>query len=189
MQFRLLIDAPIRPRQQANLAHIHEIRKEIHPQMKRLWAHSPLSRRKDWIRERPDKEGDVAILEDRDGRQFVPLITDKAALYCKIEVLFLRTERPGNLIGEGGDIDNRLKTLFDALRVPGRDQVQNLRPDINNDGNPLFCVVRDDSLITAVGVDTDRLLTSEEPHDMRVIVRVQVLATELTWGNMDLVST
>ena len=34
------------------------------------------------------------------------------------EIFMLRPEVPGAIITQGGDIDNRLKTLFDALRMP-----------------------------------------------------------------------
>jgi len=36
---------------------------------------------------------------------------------CGIRVLFLRREPPGRVY-QGGDIDGRLKTPFDALAVP-----------------------------------------------------------------------
>ena len=40
------------------------------------------------------------------------------ALTCGLKILFLRKEGPGKLILQGGDIDNRLKTLLDALKMP-----------------------------------------------------------------------
>jgi hypothetical protein len=33
-------------------------------------------------------------------------------------ITLLRPEAPGNIVTQGGDIDNRLKTLLDALKVP-----------------------------------------------------------------------
>jgi len=32
--------------------------------------------------------------------------------------LFLRPGEPGRLVSRGGDIDNRIKTLLDGLRMP-----------------------------------------------------------------------
>jgi hypothetical protein len=41
------------------------------------------------------------------------------SLACGLDILFLRRDMPGvPLIHSGGDIDNRLKTLFDALKIP-----------------------------------------------------------------------
>jgi hypothetical protein len=37
---------------------------------------------------------------------------------CSIDILFLHRDAPGRIVRSGGDIDNRIKVLFDALRVP-----------------------------------------------------------------------
>jgi len=49
---------------------------------------------------------------------FVPIIHRPHEFSCTLEVLFLRREKPGNIIRNGSDLDNRLKILFDALRMP-----------------------------------------------------------------------
>ena len=48
---------------------------------------------------------------------FVPLVTGAERVSCGIHVLMLRPES-GAMLVNSGDIDNRLKTLFDALRKP-----------------------------------------------------------------------
>jgi hypothetical protein len=53
----------------------------------------------------------------------------------------------------------------------------------------MFCVMQDDGLITDLRVKTDRLLTSDGQHDIVALVRVTILGSRLTWGNMDLLST
>jgi len=47
---------------------------------------------------------------------YFPLVRNSLGLVCGIRVLFLRREPPGRVY-QGGDIDGRLKTLFDALAV------------------------------------------------------------------------
>jgi hypothetical protein len=37
-----------------------------------------------------------------------------------LKITLLRPEEPGAIILQSGDIDNRLKTLFDALSVPAQ---------------------------------------------------------------------
>jgi hypothetical protein len=54
---------------------------------------------------------------ERLGYNFVPLVTEQIRLFCGISVLFLRPSMPGDVM-LSGDLDNRLKTLFDALRMP-----------------------------------------------------------------------
>jgi hypothetical protein len=98
-------------------------------------------------------------------------------LLCSIEVLFLRTDPPGSVFS-AGDIDNRLKTLFDGLLIPKEaNQLGSYSsPGVGED--PFFCLLEDDSLITSVAVETDTLLapTSNppDPSDARVIVTVRV---------------
>src|SRR6266849_6098917 len=58
------------------------------------------------------------------GKQFVPLVRQSLALACSLDILFLRREEPGSLILQGGDIDNRIKTLFDALKMPTADDMK-----------------------------------------------------------------
>lgn len=189
MHFRLWIDEPIKPRKQASLAEIHALRRHIHPQMKRLWEQFPLSGHKEWLRTTSPVQGEIAVLEQRGSKEYVPLVTSKAALYCSLDILFMRTEPPGHLIGHGGDIDNRLKTLFDALRVPPLDQINSLGSATEGDENPLYCLLEDDALIANVNVTTDRLLISDKPHDIRAIIKVTLHGSKLTWGNMDLLGT
>ncbi|HZO42622.1 MAG TPA: hypothetical protein VFE97_25630 [Methylomirabilota bacterium] len=49
---------------------------------------------------------------------FVPLISQRAGLIVELDVLFLRPQLPGAVVSSGGDLDNRIKTLLDALRIP-----------------------------------------------------------------------
>ncbi|MEO8052306.1 MAG: hypothetical protein ABI833_18000 [Acidobacteriota bacterium] len=54
----------------------------------------------------------------RCGGKFVPLISHRGGFTCALNILFLRRDNPSNLISNGGDIDNRIKVLFDGLRMP-----------------------------------------------------------------------
>ena len=51
------------------------------------------------------------------GLRFVPLVQRKIRLACELHITFLRRGEPGAVV-HGGDLDNRLKTLLDALRMP-----------------------------------------------------------------------
>ncbi len=60
-----------------------------------------------------------------------------------------------------GDIDNRLKTLFDALRIPDKkEQVRNHVP--SDEENPIHVLLTDDTLVTGVKITTDQLLMLPE---------------------------
>jgi hypothetical protein len=114
------------------------------------------------------------------GGRFVPLIRMDSGLTCALDVLFLRRDAPGNIVKQGaggGDIDNRLKVLFDGLKMPGRaDDLGGL--SIDSDEDPFFCLLEDDSLITRIAITSDRLLLplegDEKRNDVHMIVHVTV---------------
>jgi len=98
--------------------------------------------------------------------RFMPLVGEYFNLTCRVDILFLRRDMPGNLIESGGDIDNRLKFLFDALRMPTSVQeLAGARP--TDDEEPFYCLLQDDRLITQFSVITDRLLLPRQESDGR----------------------
>ncbi len=48
---------------------------------------------------------------------FVALVSLWNRLLAEVEITLLRPEAPGSIVSSG-DIDNRLKTLFDAIKIP-----------------------------------------------------------------------
>lgn len=92
----------------------------------------------------------------------------------------------GELIRHGGDIDNRIKTLLDSLRVPEAGEIEALTPDVTE--NPFYCLLEDDSLVTGFQVKTERLLEpssgAESQADVRLMITVIVRPTEVTIENL-----
>jgi len=73
---------------------------------------------------------------------------------------------------QGGDIDNKLKTLLDAFSVPQVNQVP-AKDCPTTDEQPLFCLLEDDSLITSLEIKTGRLLRpSRTPADVSLLIHV-----------------
>jgi len=99
----------------------------------------------------------------------------------------LRCEPPGYIVDdESGDVDNRIKVLFDALRMPhGLGELPSTaEPEANE--RLFFCLLEDDSLITAFRLESERLLYPEPVSDKEVelVVRVKVKLIKATWGNL-----
>jgi hypothetical protein len=120
---------------------------------------------------------------ERCGMRFVPLVDNRHAMACSLNILFLRRDQPGNLIVSGGDLDNRLKVLLDALRLP--QNCDEVLPPLQDD--PLYVLMEDDRLVVDLRVTTDRLLTppldGEHLNDVRLIIRVKTVVTDTTrWG-------
>jgi hypothetical protein len=69
------------------------------------------------VREASVRSEGISVIEEVGQNHFAPLVTDKLHLICDLKVTMLRPGEPGGVISVG-DIDNRLKTLFDALSIP-----------------------------------------------------------------------
>ena len=168
------------------------LRMQFHEQLSVLWDQQPLDGYAEYIGKEPRHSAGVvyggdgepfSIVEEIDGYFFAPLVSDKMHLVCSVDITMLREEPPGSLIS-GGDIDNRLKTLFDALSMPiDRNQIPQEK-EKNSPGDPVLCVVRDDHLITAVAVRTDRFLECENRSDVLLLIRVTISAVRVELGNL-----
>ncbi len=182
MEFRLLFEG--RLPSGGNAVEKHTIRKSFHPQLRRLWHVNNNLRQlatNSWT-PLPQLNGvDLPSLPTADerlelglaaigkkwnraGYNLVPLVTPDMALRCSVDIVFLRPEDDRGIL-KNGDIDNKLKTLFDALRMPeSAAETGNAVPDADDD--PLFVLLQDDGLISEVKVATDQLLML--PNERRI---------------------
>ena len=176
----------------------HRIRCALHPQLDVLCQQEPLltQARSDQIHEGllkgrqvevPKPLGDVLFFAvPLGGFRFVPLVHRPHNLACSLDLIFLRRERPGAIV-HGGDLDNRLKTLFDALRMP-HDASELAGAAPVNPGERMFCLLEDDSLITRVSVHTHQLLEpltgNHGDSDVDLLMHVSIHSTYPMWGNI-----
>jgi hypothetical protein len=152
--------------------HKHDIRKKIRSQLEHLLKSTHL-----------DNFGYRGLLESgclqKDSFRFISLVQKGFDAVAELDLTMLWPQPKGSIITNGGDIDNRLKTLFDALKMPSEPTA--LPPGIEPEANELpffYCLLEDDSLITKLSVQTDQLLevgnsTSE------VVVMMKVKAYHL----------
>ena len=185
MQFRLVYQGklPAAGRSETRNKEKHEIRKILHKQLAQLWQCQPILSR--YLKDSPSGRSGAEIMADKFERcdfRFLPLLHDYfGSLVCTLDILFLRRDQPGDLIKYGGDIDNRIKVLFDALRIP--QDPQELDGQEPGEGeNPFFCLLQDDRQITEVNITTDRLLipqtTGENINDVHLIIHVKTLSLD-----------
>ena len=147
-------------------AHKHDLRRCFHSQLSILWQQIPLSEYHYWF-ETGTKHTTIDLNRRVGLFRFVPLVSPSLHLICELRIFLLKPEAPGAIITQAGDIDNRLKTLFDALRVPTVGEIpSSVVPQPDED--PFFCLLENDSLISRISVETDRFLvntrTSTEVH-------------------------
>lgn len=206
MEFRLTYAGPLYATQRdarpgepvKHAANKHDIRLKFHKQLKELWKVLPaLAGNRDMPAVLTDEGGPgfiepaasieaLAAQHALFGFNFVPLVTQEMDLLCELEILFLRPDRPGKTVW-AGDIDNRIKTLLDALRIPEPGENYSARTP-TEDEQPLFVLLQDDKLITRISVETDRLLepieTSIAMSDARLVITVRIKPYGLHMYNM-----
>lgn len=175
---------------------VARIRLDLHPQMEYLWdTHPSLSVLKEYgYRPHPDSEDhfmygpnvtprQLALSEPEhfvdlcpflmvDKKAYKPLVRKSLDLVCELKILFLRQEDPGQLQLQGGDLDGRIKCLLDALRMPSSAEQLNSPPSIDR----IHCLMESDSLVSALAVDTERLLfpPSTHPHEVCLVIEASL---------------
>lgn len=209
MEFRLTYEGPLYATQRDPIdgqvdrraGHKHDLRRVFHQQLKRLWKTMPaLSSVPLGLRPGGGAAFDITVIGNPPasnidklaaehaifGFNFVPLVTLDLDLLCGIEVLFLRPDRPGGVVW-AGDLDNRLKTLLDALKVPDANERYVDRTPAD-DETPFFVLLEDDKLISKVSIETDALLEAVGPAvseaDVRLVITVRIKPYEMTPYNM-----
>ena len=176
MEFVLHYAGQLKSGQSKTIAnHKHELRKHFHKQLQLLSQQDPLAQW-DIITDAPSdsKHRDGKYFFRRNDFVFAPIVNKKLGGSAEIVIKMLRPEKPGNLIGDTADIDNRLKTLFDALQVPDKNQ---LPKEILRDSNeqPYFlCLLEDDRLVTRIDVQAFRLLDPLTQHKNYVDLQIHV---------------
>jgi hypothetical protein len=185
---------------------VRTIRDQFHPQIELLWKTHPALKRLRWTARvaedpaqfmgcvespfeydgeptHPPQKGfiDLSAPISEGGKTYIPLVRKSLDLNCHLDILFLRQEDPGSLVLQGGDVDNRIKTLFDALRKPDTDVVQKY-PQAQD---PLYCLMESDTLISGFEVSTGRLLMPQtlKPNEVHLVIKVTVRVLKLgSWN-------
>jgi hypothetical protein len=192
MQFHLTYEGPLKPsgNNNRNTTNKHAIRRALHPQLKRLWE---VERNLRAIGERaidglefrgtgrPGPSFLKHLAENRPLKdyRFVPLASEELCLWCGLDILYLRPSPPGQIFQQG-DIDNRIKTLFDALKRPTQlQELGNPYPPPGLDETPFYVLLDDDSLVAKLSVETDMMLEPliggmPQDTDARLIITVTV---------------
>jgi hypothetical protein len=188
----------------------HAIRKQLHPQLKKQWEVEQTLLELTRITEATYKQEqeEQKVMKDLGMHAMVfpkavevkkgpftclPLVTKKLHLVCSLDIIMLRPESPGQILRSGGDIDNRMKTLFDGLRIPEYDnELVGLSPE--PDETPFYCLLEDDALVTSLQVRTERLLRpvpNLEGHpeiQAELLIAINVRPTMVYVGNVGFLS-
>lgn len=183
---------------------IRAIREQISKQLSELWQVHPALKSAKIHRLIPEKQGytwseahhsnfastpptpiqstamdavDICSSTNINGFEFLPLIRESIGLVCALDIIFLR-KGPKGKVYQGGDLDNRIKTLLDALRMPLVDEVQ----EFNDPTNPTaltYCLLENGDRVTGLNVKTGQLLSRSgaDESEVRLIIDVDARVT------------
>lgn len=173
MEFTLIYQGDLPPN--GNSAIKWEIRNQFDVQMRNLWKAPPLSDIKDYI-DPNYKPSDAYLGRKVNGIEFVSPVSEKISTLADLDITLLSAGQGQRVTVRGGDIDNRLKTLLDALRAPTSLQEIPEAPMLHNDGR-VFCVLDDDKLVNKLTVKVGRLLTEADFSNLaQAVIEVRIRA-------------
>jgi hypothetical protein len=180
MRLTLHYRGPLRSNGPPN--HKHDLRLHFHNQLATLWQQRPLVEQPALLQPRP-ATGGYSLLRPLGPFTFVPLVTEEMHVIAELNIVLLRPEAPGGLLTAGGDMDNRLKTLLDAMTMPRHMNALPTDPAAIQNASQIFCLLEDDNLVTSMAIRTEQLL---EPDTTKGIVDVTIgVRTRVTQQTMD----
>lgn len=164
-----------------------DLRRRFHRQLSQLWTHKPLSGFHVKLLDKTVNDQSTNIVRTIQGFDFAPLVCERLSLVAELRITLFRPQAPGDLVGSGGDIDNRIKTVLDALKVPSEPNALPVGDAPLADEQPFFCVLEDDKLVTGLTVTTERLLEPNlDSNEVLLLVEVTVRHVEVFWGTVGL---
>lgn len=206
MEFTLTYKGKLPSGDKANKEDKHRIRMAFHPQLKTLWTLPPLSYCSSYKEKEVSWEGEERyqdepnpgnfdfgslpyVVTDMNGFKFVSIVHKSLAVVAELDVRFFFPS--SDIVSSTSiiirDVDNKLKTLFDGLRIP--QQSQEIPEDWIQDEeqNPLYCLLEDDGLIAKVSVSSGYSLKPLDQGEVFVIVNIKVKGKMGTLHNLPLI--
>ncbi len=178
MKFKLLYVGEVKINPKKRSQHLQDIRDALSPQLKRLSEISPYNE----IKKKLEKKGKA--IKTVGGVDFCPLITQDLDLLAELDIQIMHPEL---LETPRADIDNRMKTLLDALKRP--QSSHEIAENMNRD-EVCYTLLDDDHLVTKMTINTSHLLYKEEAsnknHDYKllIIITVNIKASKGTPDNL-----
>lgn len=147
------------------------LRRHFHDQLTTLWARNP-----------PSADESVQTVEVGEHQFRYLVVDERHGIGIHLDLLLLvrnRTLRQG-------DLDNRIKTLTDALAVPPNQQQADLTDAPSN--GPTVCLMKDDMQVHGLNVTRREWLTpatGNNYNDVHVVATARTFAVgPISWAGM-----
>jgi hypothetical protein len=107
------------------------------------------------------------------GYNFLPLVRPELSTVCGMSIKFLVNHEVCSLVTQAGDLDNRIKTLLDALRVPKDNEFNGNVPA----DDPLPCLLHNDAMVVDLCVSVERWFSraAKTEKDAQVHIDVEIM--------------
>jgi hypothetical protein len=164
----------------------HVIRLALHKQLAKFWADD--SRLKEMNKDLKSLQiaaksrGSFAVPRPIVGMQnfffryplggidFIPLVTNVLECHVHLEIRLYRQKELNGFLFLGGDVDNKFKTFFDALKVPYNEEEVPAQDNVSSNLNEwpvVFCLVDNDRAVTKLNIESIALLSPIPPQTKR----------------------
>lgn len=170
-----------------NAAGKHAIRRALHDQVKSLCVSDRFAQVFKGDLEETRRPEEKPMFVEHDGKRYWFLIAEDLATVVDLSITILVPHAVGRIIQNGGDIDNRVKTLFDALRVPAVASEVPSSDSFDYGSGGMYCLLEDDKLINRISIRSYRDHAPLDGDSVRCLIEVETKITRALWGNLNFV--
>ncbi|AKR58078.1 hypothetical protein XM25_20250 [Devosia sp. H5989] len=171
---------PGQKRTSGNLDAIWRMREAFHRQLEKLWGKAPFTILKDW-EDSDFAAGAPDFRRARAGCTFIPFYGRHIGICVSLEIQLLTGFPAQKSVLVAGDIDNRIKRITDALRVPNVDETRD-----EMSVQRWYSLLEDDNAVLSLTASTGTYLASDDPTEAFVFVRVRPIPVALTADNLEM---
>ena len=159
----------------------HAIRECLHPQLAALFKTPALSQ---FIGRSRMQDELAEFSRVVGGKTFRFVIGQEFHAVAALNIIVLLPGKGTHLLTNGGDIDNRIKTLLDALRTPAAPGEIPLSDSFDYSDGGMCCLLEDDNLVDRLSVQVYRDLAPVDERSARCLIEVTTRVTQTVWKNL-----
>lgn len=185
MEFCLHYDGKLKSND--NASGKHAIRIALHSQIKALCSDSMFKGLFESNAEKVKQNTGKPLYIEHAHKKFYFLVSEHLRTVVDLDICLLLPHDVGAIVNNGGDLDNRIKTLFDALRIPIT--TAEIPPsdsfDYSSDG--MYCLLQDDKLINKITIQGFKDYDPIAADSVRCTIRVTTKITAALYGNLSFI--
>lgn len=156
------------------------MRRSFSAQLEKIWGKAPFETLKNW-EDTAFAAGAPKFTRMMHDQTFVPFYGRDVGVGVELDITLLTGMPIRKPVISAGDLDNRVKRIIDALRIPnGQGEMYGkLLP-----GGRHYCLIEDDNAVLSLGARLGPYLGSDDPAVSFAIVRVRPMAMRVTLNNL-----